>query len=111
MLGLTTEPHAEEPAHQDWVGKKVLPKQRDFTLRSSDGGAEITGRVGSYKVKETKGPLLLVKKSGVSGWFEANQFVLIDDATKFFDGLVQASPGDGFGYIMRAKTGSSTRKT
>jgi hypothetical protein len=46
MLGLTAEPRAEEPARQDWVGKQVLPKHRDFTLRSSAKSGEIRGRCG-----------------------------------------------------------------
>ena len=31
---------------KDWVGKKVVPKHRDFTLRSSGDDADRKGRPG-----------------------------------------------------------------
>ena len=89
--------------HQDWVGKKVVPKHRDFTLRSS-GGRRHHGQTRGLQGQGNQGSLLLVERSGVSGWVEANQFVPIEDATKFFDGVVQANSRDAFGYIMRAKS-------
>jgi tetratricopeptide (TPR) repeat protein len=103
LLGLSAEPRAEEPAGKDWIGKGVVPKHRDFVLRSSDNGADRKGSPGVYGVKEAKGSsLLLESSSGVSGWVEADQFVPIQEATKYFDEVVEANPGDAFGYNMRA---------
>jgi tetratricopeptide (TPR) repeat protein len=102
MLGLTAELRAGEPARTDWVGKQVVPKQRDFMLRSSDAGGDRKGRPGVYGVQEAKGrSLLLERSSSVGGWVEADQFVPIDRATKFFDDVIRANPRDAFGYSMR----------
>ena len=103
ILGLSTRPRADEPAGKNWVGKKVVPKHRDFTLRSSGDGADRKGRPGVYKVAEAKGSSLLIERSGIRGWVEADQFLPIEGATKFFDEVIRANSQDAFGYIMRAK--------
>jgi tetratricopeptide (TPR) repeat protein len=103
MMGLPAKSHAEDPACKDWIGKGVVPKHRDFVLRSSDNGADRKGIPGVYGVKEAKGSsLLLERSSGVSGWVEADQFVPIEEATTFFDDVIEANPRDAFGYNMRA---------
>jgi len=103
VLGLWAEPRAEEPAGKEWVGRRVMPKHRDFVLRSSDGGADRKEIPCIYGVKEAKGrSLLLEKSSGVSGWGDAEQFLPIEDATKFFDDVIDANPRDAFAYNMRA---------
>ena len=66
-LGFT---QALGPANRrkDWVGKEVLPRQRDFTLRSSDNGGDQKGRPGVYEIKQANGSSLLVEGPGISGW-------------------------------------------
>ncbi len=94
---------AAEPAGKDWVGKKVVPKHRDFTLRSCGDDVDRKGRPGIYQVREFKGSSLLLERSGIRGWVEADQFLPIEVATKFFDEVIRANSQDAFGYIMRAK--------
>ncbi len=103
IFGLSTRASHRRTGGQGLGRQKGVPKTRDFTLRSSGDDADRKGRPGLYQVKEARGSSILLEGSGIRGWVEAEQFLPIEVATKFFDEVIRANSQDPFGYIMRAR--------
>jgi tetratricopeptide (TPR) repeat protein len=89
----------------DWTGKRVVQKARNFTLRINDEPVERTGkRLDFYKVEQTDGPSLWLKAEaqGSSGWAAALEVIPVEKAIDFFTGQIRARPQDAFPFAMRA---------
>ncbi len=94
-------------ADTNWVGKRVMQKQRDFSLRA-DAGKEAVPQsedeIHIYRVTKTDGPSvwLEAEAGGSSGWAPADHVVQFDKAIDFFTNQMRDHPNDSFPVLMRA---------
>ena len=94
-------------ADTNWVGKRVMQKQRDFSLRTDaakESVAQSEDEIHIYRVTKTDGPSLWLEAeaSGSSGWAPADNVVLFDKAIDFFTNQMREHPKDSFPVLMRA---------
>ena len=89
-------------AGSDWLGKRVVQKARDFTLRDDKQAVAWDGkRLHVYRVQRIDGTRLRLvaegKAGGPSGWAAADQVVPIDQA---IDVLHRPAPGGPGGRVL-----------
>jgi tetratricopeptide (TPR) repeat protein len=106
-LALVLAPLAEARGQDadDCVGKRVVQKVRDFTLKIDDEPVERSGKAIEFcRVLRTDGPLLWLKAetSGATGGAALESVVLADKAIEFFTNEIAARPQSAFAYAMRA---------
>ena len=94
-------------ADTNWVGKRVMQKQRDFSLRADaakESVAQSEDEIHIYRVTKTDGPSLWLEAEagGSSGWAPADHVVLFDKAIDFFTNQMREHPKDSFPVLMRA---------
>ena len=91
----------EQPGGKEWIGTRVVPKRDDFKLSTEDGLVDPEWNE-TYRVERVDGPRLWLKVDGrgISGWAGADEVVLVEEATAFFDRLIRANPRDPHGYSM-----------
>jgi len=97
-------PH-QERADPGWIGKRVVQRASNFTLRVNDEPVERGGKaIDFYRVEQTDGPMLWLKAEtiGSSGWTAAALVVPVEQALDFFSQQIRAHPGDAFLYGARA---------
>ena len=90
---------------KDWIGKRVVQKARNFTLRLNDEPVERAGKgLDVYRVEQSDGPTLFLKaeRVGASGWAAALEVVPVEKAIDYFTEQIRARPQDAFPYAMRA---------
>jgi tetratricopeptide (TPR) repeat protein len=96
---------AQQPARADdgRVGKRVVPKYREFRLRVGERVIDPRA-IEIYRVDRVNGPWLRLKADGqgLGGWSLADQVVPVEQAIDFFTDYIRANPGDPHGYTMRA---------
>jgi hypothetical protein len=94
---------AEEPAKNEWIGKRVVPKARDFTLGAGDEGAESKVELDIWCVEKEDGPRLWVRgeRLGLAGWARADQVVSVENAIAYFTSEIRDHPQDAFAFIAR----------
>ena len=88
-----------------WLGKRVVQKTRDLTLRVNDEPLESDGNaLRFYLVEQVDGPSLLLKAEGqrMSGWASASQVIPVDQAINFFTQQVKVHSQDAFSFAMLA---------
>jgi tetratricopeptide (TPR) repeat protein len=88
-----------------WIGKRVVPARKDFTLEQQGQPAHRTNNpISIYVVERSEGARLWIKAegNGPSGWAAPDQLVRVDAATEFFTSRIRAKPRDAFSYFMRA---------
>ena len=93
---------AEQSAPDDWVGKAVVPKARDFTLKDAQSGSPVQGPREIYHVAEVNGKLVLLATAGIVGWAPVDQVVPLELANAFFTNKIRQNPTESFSYTMRA---------
>ncbi len=94
---------AEETAGKEWIGQRVVPKQREFKLQGRRRRARTSGQIAIYRVDQVKGnSLALTPDGGSVGWADAGQVVPIDQGVEFFSDAIAKSPRDPHNYAMRA---------
>ena len=108
---------APPPLHgQDdhgWVGKRVVQKLSNFTLRQNGEAAPRTERlIRVYVVERVFGPTvwLHAEGNGPTGWAPGDQVVPIDQAIEFFTNQVRVNPRDAFSYVMRGRVWRDRRE-
>jgi tetratricopeptide (TPR) repeat protein len=94
-------------AETSWVGKRVVQKQRDFSLRAlaaKESVPQSEDEIHIYRVTRTDGPSLWLEAEagGTSGWAAADHVVLFDKAIDFFTSQMRDHPIDSFPVLMRA---------
>ena len=93
---------ARQPSANDWAGKVVLPKLRNFTLRDIQKGSAVKGPAEIYHVTRVSGKSVLLTGTGVTGWASLDQVVVLDEADDFFTKQIRSNPGESFPHLMRA---------
>jgi tetratricopeptide (TPR) repeat protein len=100
---------SEEPIQtrpdDGWLGKRVVQKTHDLTLRVNDEPLESDGNaLRFYLVEQVDGPSLLLKAlgQGKSGWANVSQVIPVDQAINFFAQQVKDHPQDAFSFAMLA---------
>jgi tetratricopeptide (TPR) repeat protein len=89
----------------DWVGKRVVPKNRDFVLLIDDEPVEPSRKaIAIYRVERADGPILWLQAEGqrLSGSAKAEDVIPVEPAVAFFTDHIRAHPKDAFAYSMRA---------
>jgi tetratricopeptide (TPR) repeat protein len=89
----------------EWVGKRVVPRSRDFVLHIDDEPVEASHKaIAIYRVERTDGPLLWLQAEGqrLNGWAPAKEVIPVQLAIPLFSGRIRAQPEDSFAYTMRA---------
>ena len=86
----------------DWVGKAVVPKGRDFTLKDAQKGSQVKGPPEIYHVSQVSGKSVLLSTAGFAGWAPIDQVVPLEQADSFFTNQIRANPGESFNHTMRA---------
>jgi hypothetical protein len=76
-------------AVQDWSGKRVVPKSREFTLRHEDPFAARSDFAFTiYRVVNADGRALWLQtevEMPETRWVQSDQVVLVDDAVSFLE--------------------------
>jgi tetratricopeptide (TPR) repeat protein len=105
ILAAASAPRADEPAETNWIGKRVVQKHRDFTLRMQDGRTQRNVPLDRWRVEKAEGSRLWLSAegSGIAGWAGAEEVVPVEAADAFFTGHVRDQPRDAFPYVMRAE--------
>jgi tetratricopeptide (TPR) repeat protein len=93
---------AGQSAPNDWVGKAVVPKARDFTLDDAQKGSPVKGPGEIYHVAGVSGKLVLLSTAGITGWAPIDQVVPLELANAFFTNQIRRDPGESFNHTMRA---------
>ena len=102
ILAAPTATLAEPLAANDWVGKAVVPKARDFTLRDAQKGSPVKGPAAIYHVAQVSGKSVLLSAAGITGWAPIDQVVPLELASAFFANQIRHNPGESFGHTMQA---------
>jgi tetratricopeptide (TPR) repeat protein len=94
-------------ADKGWIGKRVVQKQRDFSLRidpTKKAVEQSEDEIHIYRVTKSDGPSLwLEAETGSSGgWAPADHVVPVDLAVAFFSSQMRDHPKDSFPILMRA---------
>jgi tetratricopeptide (TPR) repeat protein len=94
-------------AETGWIGKRVVQKQRDFSLRVDAKKAAVQqseDEIHIYRVTKTDGNSLWLEAEagGYGGWALADHVVPVDLATAFFTSEMRDHPKDSFPILMRA---------
>src|ERR1700722_18146329 len=90
-----------------WIGKRVVQKQRDFSLRidpTKKAVEQSEDEIHIYRVTRTDGPSLWLEAEtgSSSGWAPADHVVPVDLAIAFFSSQMRGHPQDSFPILMRA---------
>ena len=93
---------ARQPTANDWVGKAVVPRGRDFTLKDAKTGSPLNGPAELYHVTQVNGKLVLLVTTGINGWVPIDNVVRLELASAFFTNQIRANPGESFNHTMRA---------
>ena len=100
-------------ADPSWVGKRVVQKLSNFTLRQNGEAAPSTeSLIRVYVVERVFGPTvwLHAEGNGPTGWAPGDQVVPIDQAIEFFTNQVRVNPRDAFSYVMRGRVWRDRRE-
>jgi tetratricopeptide (TPR) repeat protein len=92
-------------ADPGWIGKRVVPKNRLFTLLVNGEPIERgSNGIDFYKIEQVDGPSLLLtgETPGPNGWAPAEDVVLVEQAVEFFSQRIRAHPGDPYFRAARA---------
>ncbi len=95
--------NATEPA-ASLVGRRVVQKERDFSLRVNDQVVSSRRFILFYKVDQTKDDWIWLKAEGKSlaGWAKADEVIPVEDGIVYFTRQIAAQPENAFHYVMRA---------
>jgi tetratricopeptide (TPR) repeat protein len=88
-----------------WVGRRVVPKDRDFVLRIDDEPVEASRKaIAIYRVERVDGPSLWLQAEGqrLNGWARAEDVIAVPAAIPFFSDRIRAHADDAFAHVMRA---------
>src|SRR5271166_1063082 len=96
MLAVHSNAAAQEPKDLGWVGKAVVPKTQNFTLKDAGNVSTRTGPPAIYHVSQASGNSLLLSSAGIAGWAPIDQVVPVDQAGAFFATQIRANPREPF---------------
>ena len=99
-------------AEPGWIGKRVVPKNSDFTLLVNGEAVEQGGKgIAFYRVEQVDGSSLWVNgdTQGSSGWAKADEVVLVEQAVDFFTRQIRAHPDDPYFRAVRASLWSDRK--
>ena len=106
MLVLAAPAPLRAQAETDWVGKRVVPRDRDFVLRIDDEPVEPSRKaIAIYRVEQDRGrPDALARGRGqrLSGSARIAEVIPVERAVDFFTDRIRVDPRDAFSYAMRA---------
>ncbi len=90
----------------DWVGKRVVPRARDFVLRNDDEPVEPSRKaIAIYRVEQAEdGTTLRLAAEGqrLTGSARIAEILPVERAVDFFTDQIRVHPRDAFSYAMRA---------
>ena len=92
---------AVPPADDDWIGKRVVQKERDFQLRVQKQVVDRKGVLTTYRVEQVNGHWLWLRADGLAGWARADTVVPADRAIAFYTDYIRDHPDDAYGFSMR----------
>jgi tetratricopeptide (TPR) repeat protein len=93
---------AQQAVGNDWIGKRVVPKYRGFTLKIENQVID-PRTIETYRVEQVNGPWLWLYARQLNGWALTDQVVPVEQAIEFFTDYIRANLGDAHGYTMRAR--------
>ncbi|MGP0066413.1 MAG: tetratricopeptide repeat protein [Isosphaeraceae bacterium] len=105
MLSATAQLRAQ--AEADWVGKRVVPRTREFVLRVDDEPVEASrNAMAIYRVERIDdGPLLWLQAEAqrrLNGWTKVEDVIPVDRVIDVYTDQIRAHPKDAFAHAMRA---------
>ncbi len=94
---------AQQPIPKSWVGRRVVQRFNDLTLRIEDRVIDRKRVIHFYRVEQTNGPWLWIRAegNGFSGWATADELVPVEEGIDFFTNQIRQNPGDVFSFMMR----------
>ena len=106
MLVLAAPAQLRAQDEADWVGKRVVPRARDFVLRNDDEPVEPSRKaIAIYRVEQAEdGPTLRLAAEGqrLTGSARIAEILPVEQAVGFFTDQIRVHPRDAFSYAMRA---------
>jgi tetratricopeptide (TPR) repeat protein len=102
MLAVPPPILAWQRAASDWVGKAVLPRGRDFSLKDAHKETLVKAPAQLYQVSQVNGKSLLLSTPGLTGWAQSDQVVPLEQAYPFFTNQIRAHADESFYHAMRA---------
>jgi tetratricopeptide (TPR) repeat protein len=94
---------AQQPIPRSWIGRRVVQRFNNLTLRIEDRVIDRKRVIHFYMVEQTNGPWLWVRaeNNGFSGWAKVDEMVPVDEGIDFFTRRIRENPSDVFSYMMR----------
>lgn len=87
--------------HANWIGKRVVQKERDFVLRIGKAVVDRREMLCTYRVEQVNGQWLWLRSGALAGWTHADQVVPLEQAVVFYTDFIRDHPDDPYGYSMR----------
>jgi tetratricopeptide (TPR) repeat protein len=85
-----------------WVGKRVVQKASDFTLKGNDSVVDRRKLIEIYDVDRANETDLWLQGTSRSGWAKPGDVMPAEQAMAYFSDAIKAKPTDAFAYAMRA---------
>jgi predicted Zn-dependent protease len=103
---------AQQTAGKEWIGRRVVQKQRDFALWFDNEQTDHPVAIDVWQVKKVDGARVWLEadKSGLAGWAKVDQLVPIEKAVDYFSRQIRDQPRDAFAYMMRARVWRDKRE-
>jgi tetratricopeptide (TPR) repeat protein len=92
-------------AESGWIGKRVVPKTREFSLRVNDEVVDGSGKaIDFYRVEQVDGSSLWVKAENqrLRGWASTQAVVPVERAALYFTQQIREHPREAFFRAARA---------
>jgi tetratricopeptide (TPR) repeat protein len=105
LIWAATPPPIRAQQHGEWLGKRVVQKVAELTLRINDEPVERDSKgLRIYRVEEADGTSLLLKSESdrTSGWASALDVIPVDLAVDFFNQKMRIGPMRPFPFAMMA---------
>jgi hypothetical protein len=90
------------------VGKAVIPKSADFSLKDGDSTSRPKSLIRPFVIRKIEGDRLYLAAGEFKGWTTKSAVLVRAEAEAYFSNVIRSNPGDSFGYLMRKRWQNTT---
>jgi tetratricopeptide (TPR) repeat protein len=101
----TTLARAQNPAADNWLGKRVIQRFNNFPLRHNGQAVLESGmEIHIYKVSRGDGDKVWLEgeDDGPAGWASIDQLIRLEDALVYLADRIKVHPDEAFFHALRA---------
>ena len=100
--GLPARDAPGTPAPRDWIGVPVLLKDAETALRVGKKVIIRNDLQRRFVVEKVSGDWLWVVSGNVKGWVKQDEVIALDQAVRYFTGVIRSDPAAAWAYVRRA---------